>query len=139
MAEELGEYKITAVSVTPGYLRSETMLAHFGVTEANWRDGGAKDPMFLHSESPLFVGRCIAALAAGKRRHTWTGESMSAWEPAPRYHVTDYDGRTPPWREAFHGFIAGMPGFRKAFERGIAWQERALERLRSYLPPEAAR
>src|SRR5262249_56700057 len=66
-AAELAPYGITTTAVTPGFLRSERMLEHFGVTESNWRDGGKKDPNFLVSESPLFVGRGIAALSADKK------------------------------------------------------------------------
>ena len=51
------------MAVTPGFLRSESMLQHLGVTEDNWREAGRMDPNFLESESPLFVGRAIAALA----------------------------------------------------------------------------
>jgi NAD(P)-dependent dehydrogenase (short-subunit alcohol dehydrogenase family) len=57
MAADLRPYGITAVSVTPGFLLSEEMLEHFGVTEANWRDGAAKDPHFIASETPTFIGR----------------------------------------------------------------------------------
>ena len=63
-AAELAPHGIAVMAVTPGFLRSETMLQHFGVTEDNWREAGKKDPNFLQSESPLFVGRAIAALAA---------------------------------------------------------------------------
>ena len=66
-AAELAPYGIAVMAVTPGFLRSESMLEHFGVTEDNWREAGRKDPNFLQSESPLFVGRAIAALAADPR------------------------------------------------------------------------
>jgi len=71
-AAELASQGITVVAITPGFLRSETTLQHFGVTEDNWREAGKKDPNFLVSEAPLFVGRAIAALAADAkaRRHT---------------------------------------------------------------------
>jgi len=69
MATELRAHGVTAVAVTPGFLRSEAMLEHFGVTADNWRDAGAKDSNFLESESPLFVGRAVAALAADARPH----------------------------------------------------------------------
>ena len=67
MAAELAPHGVAAVAITPGFLRSETMLERFGVDEANWRDGGKKDPNFLESESPLYVGRAVAALAADPR------------------------------------------------------------------------
>lgn len=67
MAEELRRHGVASVAVTPGYLRSEAMLDHFGVTEATWRAGGERDPHFLASETPFFVGRAVAALAGDKR------------------------------------------------------------------------
>ena len=72
-AAELAPHGITVMSVTPGFLRSESMLDHFGVTEETWREAGKKDPNFLQSESPLFVGRAIAALAADPKVHDRTG------------------------------------------------------------------
>ena len=96
-AAELAPYGITAMAVTPGFLRSETMLQHFGVTEDNWREGGKKDSNFLVSESPLFVGRAIAALAADPNVRERTGMLHSSWELARDYGVTDYDGRRPDW------------------------------------------
>src|SRR5215208_4120878 len=64
MAEELRPRGVAALALTPGFMRTETILEHFGVTEATWRGAGAKDPTFLHSETPYFVGRAVAALAA---------------------------------------------------------------------------
>jgi hypothetical protein len=72
-AAELKPHGIATIAVTPGFLRSESMLQHFGVTENNWRDGGKKDPNFLQSESLLFVGRAVAALAADSKAMNWTG------------------------------------------------------------------
>jgi NAD(P)-dependent dehydrogenase (short-subunit alcohol dehydrogenase family) len=66
-AAELAPYGVTAIAITPGFLRSESMRQHFAVTEDNWREAGKKDPNFLQSESPLFVGRAVAALAAATR------------------------------------------------------------------------
>jgi NAD(P)-dependent dehydrogenase (short-subunit alcohol dehydrogenase family) len=68
MAEELRPHGVAAVAITPGTMRTEAMLDAFGVTEANWRDGARKDPNFLSSETPFFVGRAVAALAAGPRQ-----------------------------------------------------------------------
>lgn len=97
MAPELHPYGVTSVSITPGFLRSESMLEHFGVTEANWRDGGKKDRNFLESESPLFVGRAVAALAADLHAIARTGQLLSSWELAREYGFSDYDGRRPDW------------------------------------------
>ena len=72
MAGDLHAHRVTALAVTPGFLRSEHVLDHFGVTEANWRDAIEKDPYFAESETPCYVGRAVAALAAdpdvGRRR-----------------------------------------------------------------------
>src|SRR6266403_4649435 len=97
MAPELRPHGITAVSITPGFLRSESMLQRKGVTEENWRDAGKKDPNFLESESPLFVGRAVAALAADPKVQDRTGMLFSSWELARDYGFTDYDGRRPDW------------------------------------------
>jgi NAD(P)-dependent dehydrogenase (short-subunit alcohol dehydrogenase family) len=96
-AAELAPHGVAAVAVTPGFLRSESMLQHLKVTEDNWRDAGKKDPNFLESESPLFVGRAIAALAADPKVQERTGMLFSSWELARDYGFTDYDGRRPDW------------------------------------------
>ena len=96
-AAELAGQGITVLAITPGFLRSETMLQHFGVTEDTWREAGKKDPNFLVSESPLFVGRAIAALAADPKVRRRTGSLLSSWELAREYGFTDYDGRRPDW------------------------------------------
>lgn len=97
MAAELKPHGVAAVSITPGFLRSESMLEHFGVTEDNWRDAGAQDSNFLESESPLFVGRAVAALAGDTRVLERTGHLLSSWELAREYGFTDDDGRRPDW------------------------------------------
>ena len=96
-AAELAPHGITVTAVTPGFLRSESMLQHFGVTEENWREAGKKDPNFLQSESPLFVGRGIAALAADRKVQARTGMLFGSWELGRDYGVSDYDGRRPDW------------------------------------------
>jgi len=132
VAEEGRKHHITAVSVMPGYLRSEAMLAHFGVTEENWRAGGKKDKHFLESESPLFVGRAVAALAADPRMSKWSGEATSSAELGAHYGVTDYDGRRPDFITYFAEHLAPQMG-KEMFEKGIEWQGRALERAKRYL------
>ncbi len=87
MATELKAHGVAAVAITPGFLRSEAMLEHFGVTEDNWRDGGRSDPNFLESESPLFVGRAVAALAADPDVLRKTGHLLSSWDLAHEYRL----------------------------------------------------
>jgi NAD(P)-dependent dehydrogenase (short-subunit alcohol dehydrogenase family) len=97
MAAELRPYGVTSVALTPGFLRSERMLEHFGVTEANWRDGVKKDSNFVVSETPLYVGRAVAALAADPNVIEKTGQLFSSWDLAREYRFTDVDGRRPDW------------------------------------------
>jgi NAD(P)-dependent dehydrogenase (short-subunit alcohol dehydrogenase family) len=97
MAAELKPHGIAAIAITPGFLRSESMLEHFKVTEANWRDAGRKDPNFLESETPLFVGRAVAALAADPDVMRRSGRLCSSWELSREYGFTDADGRRPDW------------------------------------------
>jgi NAD(P)-dependent dehydrogenase (short-subunit alcohol dehydrogenase family) len=96
-AAELAPHGVAVIALTPGFLRSESMLQHLGVTEDNWRDAGKKDPNFLQSESPLFVGRAVAALAADPKMQDRTGMLFGSWELARDYGFTDHDGRRPDW------------------------------------------
>jgi len=95
LAEELTPHRAAAVSLTPGWMRSEIMLELFGVTEANWRDALAKEPHFAISESPAYVGRAVAALAADPEVARWNGRSLSSGELAQVYGFTDLDGSQP--------------------------------------------
>jgi NAD(P)-dependent dehydrogenase (short-subunit alcohol dehydrogenase family) len=97
LAPELRPRGIAAVAVTPGYLRSEAMLEGFGVAEANWRDAVEKDPYFAGSETPYYVGRAVAALAADPKVILKTGRLLSSWELAEEYGFTDVDGQRPHW------------------------------------------
>ena len=101
MARELRKRRITSVAVTPGFLRSEAMLEHFGVTEDNWREAGKKDPNFLASETPFYVGRAVAALAADPNVFNKSGRVFSSWDLANEYGFTDIDGRQPIWSNHF--------------------------------------
>lgn len=101
MAWELRNKGINVVAVTPGFLRSEAMLDHFGVTEENWQDGGKKDPDFLASESPFFVGRCIAKLCAENDLSAINGKVLSSWDIARQYAINDVDGTRPDWGHHF--------------------------------------
>jgi NAD(P)-dependent dehydrogenase (short-subunit alcohol dehydrogenase family) len=97
MARELRKQKIASVALTPGFLRSEAVLDHFGVTQANWRDAGKKDPDFLQSETPRFVGRAVVALATDPKVLVKTGRVFSSWALAREYGFTDVDGARPDW------------------------------------------
>lgn len=109
-AKELGERGATAVSLTPGWMRSEIMLEHFGVTEDNWRAALAKEPHFAISESPAFVGRAVAALAADPEVARWNGQSLSSGQLAGVYGFTDLDGSRPDcWRYLVEVQDAGKP------------------------------
>ena len=88
---------LTAVAITPGFLRSEYMLDHFGVREENWRDAVAKDPHFAESETPALIGRTVAALAADPRAHERAGHVLASWNLALEYGIVDADGRRPDW------------------------------------------
>jgi hypothetical protein len=77
------------------------MLDHFGVTEANWREGAQKDPNFLASETPFYVGRAVAALASDPDVFTKTGRVFSSWDLANEYGFTDIDGTHPMWSNHF--------------------------------------
>jgi NAD(P)-dependent dehydrogenase (short-subunit alcohol dehydrogenase family) len=101
---ELEPHGATAVAVTPGWLRSEMMLANFGVTEDNWRSalepGGVEgypsaSDGFATSESPRYVGRGIAALAADPKRARWNQQSVTSADLAREYGFTDIDGSQP--------------------------------------------
>ncbi len=99
MSVELAADTITAVAITPGFLRSEAVLDHFGVTETNWRDAIDKDPHFAHSETPLLIGRVIAALAADPTKSSRAGQPLTCWDMARHYGTTDIDGAQPHWDE----------------------------------------
>lgn len=95
LAAELEGHPVTAVGVTPGWLRSEKMLENFGVTEENWRDAVEKRPGFGISESPTYVARGVAALAQAADADRWAGTIASARQLADSYGFTDTDGSKP--------------------------------------------
>jgi NAD(P)-dependent dehydrogenase (short-subunit alcohol dehydrogenase family) len=98
-AKDLAPHGATSVAITPGWLRSEMMLDAYGVSEENWRDATLKSPHFAISETPRFVGRALAALAADPDRARWNGQSLSSGQLAQVYGFTDLDGSRPDaWR-----------------------------------------
>ena len=137
MAAELKPHRVAAIAIVPGFLRSEAMLERFGVTEANWRDAGKKDRNFLESESPLFVGRAVAALAADRRVLARSGQLFSSWELAREYKFTDEDGRRPDWGAHDIDFSRHPPAFvqryRDSAEIQIKWLAAVSKRTKRFL------
>jgi NAD(P)-dependent dehydrogenase (short-subunit alcohol dehydrogenase family) len=103
MARELRRKNVAAIALTPGFLRSEIMLEHFGVNEANWRDAVKKHPDYITSETPLFAGRAIAALAADSNIVKKSGRVFSSWGLSEEYDFCDADGSQPHWGRYFKG------------------------------------
>jgi NAD(P)-dependent dehydrogenase (short-subunit alcohol dehydrogenase family) len=135
-AAELSPHGIAVVALTPGFLRSESVLEHFAVTEATWREAGKKDPNFLVSESPLFAGRAVAALAADPGVHERTGMLLSTWELSRHYGFTDDDGRRPDWGRHKIDFSTLPASWTELFRRGtdleIKWLTTLAARARRF-------
>jgi NAD(P)-dependent dehydrogenase (short-subunit alcohol dehydrogenase family) len=109
-AQELRSHQCTAVALTPGWLRSEMMLDAYGVSEANWRDAIAKQPHFVITETPRYVGRAVAHLAGDPEVERWSGQSLSSGQLAKVYGFTDLDGSQPDaWRYVAEVQDAGKP------------------------------
>ena len=96
-AEELRPFNITTVALSPGFLRSEAVLEHFGVTESTWREAIVKDPDFSASESPFYIGRAVVALASDPHIIRKSGQALATWNLAKEYGFTDPDGTQPDW------------------------------------------
>jgi NAD(P)-dependent dehydrogenase (short-subunit alcohol dehydrogenase family) len=110
LAHELAPHGATAVSLTPGWLRSEAMLEAYRVTEANWQVATAVSPHFAISESPAYVGRAVVALAQDPNVARWNGKSLSSGQLAKIYGFTDIDGSQPDaWRYLIEVQDAGKP------------------------------
>jgi len=134
MADELRPHRVAVLAITPGFLRSESMLQHFGVTEATWREGGKKDPHFLASESPLYVGRAVAALAADPKILSRTGDVTASWLVARDFGFTDADGTRPDWgKHCAAAVVPSMKWVREGFQRYVELLERHAARVREYL------
>ena len=109
-AQELRPHRCTAVALTPGWLRSEQMLDNYGVSEANWRDAIAKQPHFVITETPRYVGRAVAHLAGDPEVERWSGQSLSSGQLAKVYGFTDLDGSQPDaWRYVVEIQDVGKP------------------------------
>jgi NAD(P)-dependent dehydrogenase (short-subunit alcohol dehydrogenase family) len=101
MARELRRKNVAAIALTPGFLRSEVMLERFGVTAANWRDAVKKNPDYAVSETPLYAGRAVAALATDPDIMKKSGRVFSTWGLSDEYAFTDADGNRPHWGRHF--------------------------------------
>jgi len=109
-AQELQKHQCTALSLSPGWLRSEQMLDNYGVKEENWRDATKKQPHFIITETPRYVGRAVAHLAADPDVARWNGQSLSSGQLAKVYNFTDVDGSQPDaWRYVVEVQDAGKP------------------------------
>jgi NAD(P)-dependent dehydrogenase (short-subunit alcohol dehydrogenase family) len=97
MVQDLKDFNITSIAVTPGFLRSEAMLEHFGVTEENWQEGAKVDPHFIASETPYYIGEAIRCLASDPNIADKTGGVYSTWELSEIYGFKDIDGTQPHW------------------------------------------
>ena len=117
MAEELHAHGVTALALTPGFMRTEMVLEYFGVTEETWRDGVKADPHFCHSETPFFVGRAVAALAADPRVFDKSGGLYTSVGLAREYGFTDVDGAVPDIWPVVNEMIGRA-------KTGIVWQQR---------------
>jgi NAD(P)-dependent dehydrogenase (short-subunit alcohol dehydrogenase family) len=110
LGEELRPHQCIAVALTPGWMRSEQMLDNYGVSEANWRDATAKQPHFVITETPRYVGRAVAHLAGDPEVARWSGQSLSSGQLAKVYGFTDLDGSQPDaWRYVREVQDAGKP------------------------------
>jgi len=124
MAADLRNRQVVALALTPGFLRSEAMLDGFGVTEANWRDAIAQNPDFAESETPAYVGRAVAALAADPNVAVKAGKVCASWTLAREYGFRDLDGRQPDWGTYFAGRVNAIldrGGPHDPFENLLVW------------------
>jgi NAD(P)-dependent dehydrogenase (short-subunit alcohol dehydrogenase family) len=128
MARELRKKNVAAVALTPGFLRSEAMLEHLGVTRENWRDAAKQDPNYLASETPIFAGRGVAALSADPDLSKKSGRVWSSWRLSDEYLFTDEDGARPHWgRHFFAAYGANLKYCDDAFYN--EWTDPAVDAL----------
>ena len=133
LGQELKGQRIAVVAVTPGFLRSESMLEHFKVTEVTWREGGRKDKHFLESETPRFLGRGVAAMAADPRMLRHSGSITSSWALAREYGLVDADGRHPDWGAHMPVVSKELKFVRDALAAEVAWLRAIADRAEVYL------
>ena len=124
MAWDLRGTGVTALTLTPGFLRSEHVLEHFGVTEASWQDAAAQDPLFAQSETPFLIGRGIAALAADPDVGRLAGAALASEDLVDLYGLEDVDGRAPHVYRHFEVIaerIVAADGPMSDYDRFFAW------------------
>lgn len=137
MSRELKRTRVTSIAVTPGYLRSEEMLERYGVTEANWKDAVNNVPDFIASETPTFVGRAVAALAADRDIAKKNGRVFASWTLAHEYGFTDRDGTRPDWGAHFEKTY-GAPS-KSADEAAYeSWRDGPIEIAFPNMPEESS-
>src|SRR5262249_31783686 len=120
-----------------GFVGWEARREGLGVTEANWRDAGKKDKNFLESESPLFVGRAVAALAQDGRVLERSGQLYGSWELGREYGFTDADGRRPDWGSIEIDFSGLPPALLEVMRTGseiqLEWLKALTKRTERFL------
>ncbi|HKB15630.1 MAG TPA: short-chain dehydrogenase, partial [Planctomycetota bacterium] len=125
LAEELAPHGVTALAITPGFMRTEAIMEGFKATEANWKEVARTNPTarsygFAASETPCFVGRAVAALAADKKRARWSGGVYSSWGLSREYGFTDLDGARPDPATYFEKHLS--KSFKSKSRSGRLWQ-----------------
>ncbi len=151
MGFELSAHGVTALALTPGFLRSEEMLDRFGVTEANWRDASSRVTGFEASETPAYVGRAVAALAADANVTAKSGGVFSSWQLAREYGFTDIDGSQPHWDDYVRSSLTAildrggpstddervwLDAWYRQYEREPNWRD-LIDRIRTIAPAAA--
>jgi NAD(P)-dependent dehydrogenase (short-subunit alcohol dehydrogenase family) len=134
LATELRKKNIACLAITPGFLRSEAVLETLHVTESNWRDAIKRRPEFAESETPYFVGRAIAALAADPKVMKKSGRVFNSFELAQEYGFVDVDGRLPriwEWLESSKFKYKKIDNdFYAYFDMNYAFLEKEVKKLR---------
>jgi NAD(P)-dependent dehydrogenase (short-subunit alcohol dehydrogenase family) len=133
MAWDLVGTGVTAVALSPGFLRSEAMLDRFRVTEANWRDAAKKSPDFAYSETPRYVGRAVAALAADPRVGSKAGLALWGGDLADEYGFDDIDGSRPNFWRNMDAWLEGELA-KEALDENVRWIARA-RYMQTHLAP----
>ncbi|WP_257352059.1 SDR family oxidoreductase [Pseudalkalibacillus decolorationis] len=105
MAEDLKDYNITSLALTPGFLRSEAMLDHFGVSENNWKEGAKVEKHFIASETPFYIGEALKQLALDPNVRRFNGKTLSTWGLSEIYHFKDIDGNQPHWGNYYKKYV----------------------------------